>query len=201
MYDFIEGNIEKISPTHVVIENNGLGYLLAISIFTYEKIKPQKQVRVFVEQTFKVENQSPVAILLYGFSDPAEREMFRLLTSVSGVGNNTGILMLSSLDAEALSSAILNGNVGLLKSIKGIGEKTAHRIVLELRDKIGGKKLKAGATMLAPGVSDPMNEALTALTILGYNKAAAEKALLKISDNGKTALSVEELIRNSLKIL
>jgi Holliday junction DNA helicase RuvA len=201
MYDFIEGNIEKISPTHVVIENNGLGYLLAISIFTYEKIKPQKQVRVFVEQTFKVENQSPVAILLYGFSDPAEREMFRLLTSVSGVGNNTGILMLSSLDAEALSSAILNGNVGLLKSIKGIGEKTAHRIVLELRDKIGGKKLKAGATMMAPGVSDPINEALTALTVLGYNKAAAEKALLKISDNGKTALSVEELIRNSLKIL
>jgi Holliday junction DNA helicase RuvA len=201
MYDFIEGNIEKISPTHVVIENNGLGYLLAISIFTYEKIKPQKQVRVFVEQTFKVENQSPVAILLYGFSDPAEREMFRLLTSVSGLGNNTGILMLSSLDAEALSSAILNGNVGLLKSIKGIGEKTAHRIVLELRDKIGGKKLKAGATMMAPGVSDPINEALTALTVLGYNKAAAEKALLKISDNGKTALSVEELIRNSLKIL
>jgi Holliday junction DNA helicase RuvA len=201
MYDFIEGNIEKISPTHVVIENNGLGYLLAISIFTYEKIKPQKQVRVFVEQTFKVENQSPVAILLYGFSDPAEREMFRLLTSVSGVGNNTGILMLSSLDAEALSSAILNGNVGLLKSIKGIGEKTAHRIVLELRDKIGGKKLKSGATMMAPGVSDPINEALTALTVLGYNKAAAEKALLKISDNGKTALSVEELIRNSLKIL
>ncbi len=201
MYDFIEGNIEKISPTHVVIENNGLGYLLAISIFTYEKIKPQKQVRVFVEQTFKVENQSPVAILLYGFSDPAEREMFRLLTSVSGVGNNTGILMLSSLDAEALSSAILNGNVGLLKSIKGIGEKTAHRIVLELRDKIGGKKLKAGATLMAPGVSDPINEALTALTVLGYNKAAAEKALLKISDNGKTALSVEELIRNSLKIL
>jgi Holliday junction DNA helicase RuvA len=201
MYDFIEGNIEKISPTHVVIENNGLGYLLAISIFTYEKIKPQKQVRVFVEQTFKVENQSPVAILLYGFSDPAEREMFRLLTSVSGVGNNTGILMLSSLDAEALSSAILNGNVGLLKSIKGIGEKTAHRIVLELRDKIGGKKLKSGATMMAPGVSDPINEALTALTVLGYNKSAAEKALLKISDNGKTALSVEELIRNSLKIL
>ncbi len=201
MYDFIEGNIEKISPTHVVIENNGLGYLLAISIFTYEKIKPQKQVRVFVEQTFKVENQSPVAILLYGFSDPAEREMFRLLTSVSGVGNNTGILMLSSLDAEALSSAILNANVGLLKSIKGIGEKTAHRIVLELRDKIGGKKLKAGATLMAPGVSDPINEALTALTVLGYNKAAAEKALLKISDNGKTALSVEELIRNSLKIL
>jgi Holliday junction DNA helicase RuvA len=109
--------------------------------------------------------------------------------------------MLSSLDAEALSSAILNGNVGLLKSIKGIGEKTAHRIVLELRDKIGGKKLKAGATMMAPGVSDPINEALTALTVLGYNKAAAEKALLKISDNGKTALSVEELIRNSLKIL
>ncbi|MFN4914442.1 MAG: Holliday junction branch migration protein RuvA [Sphingomonadales bacterium] len=201
MFDFIEGNIEKISPTHVVIENAGMGYLMSISIYTYEKIKSKKLARVFAEQTFKVENQNPVGIVLYGFSEPEEREMFRLLTSVSGVGNNTGILMLSSLDAEALSSAILNGNVGLLKSIKGIGEKTAQRIVLELRDKLGGKKIKGGATMVNPGVSDAMNEALSALLSLGYNKAAAEKALMKVTDNGKTVLTVEELIRNSLKIL
>lgn len=201
MFDFIEGNIQKISPTHVVIENAGMGYLLSISIYTYEKIKSQKLARVFVEQTFKVENQNPVGIVLFGFSEPEERAMFRLLTSVSGVGNSTGILMLSSLDSESLSVAILNDNVDLLKSIKGIGEKTAQRIVLELRDKLGGKKIKGMATMVSPGLSDAMNEALSALLSLGYNKGAAEKALMKVSDNGKTTLTVEEFIRNSLKIL
>ncbi|MBM3399871.1 MAG: Holliday junction branch migration protein RuvA [Bacteroidetes bacterium] len=201
MFDFIEGNIQKISPTHVVIENAGMGYLLSISIYTYEKIKSQKLARVFVEQTFKVENQNPVGIVLFGFSEPEERAMFRLLTSVSGVGNSTGILMLSSLDSESLSVAILNDNVELLKSIKGIGEKTAQRIVLELRDKLGGKKIKGMATMVSPGLSDAINEALSALLSLGYNKGAAEKALMKVSDNGKTTLTVEEFIRNSLKIL
>lgn len=201
MYDFIEGNIERISPTHVVLENGGLGYLLSVSLYTFEKIKSLKQVRLFTELAFKVENQSPVSMQLFGFADPAEREMFRLLTSVSGVGNNTGILMLGSLDPEALSSAILNGNVGLLKSIKGIGEKTAQRIVLELRDKLGGKKIKPGGILSAPGTADFIAEALAALTTLGYNKAAAEKAIMKVSDNGKISLTVEELIRGSLKIL
>ncbi|MBL7811638.1 MAG: Holliday junction branch migration protein RuvA [Bacteroidetes bacterium] len=200
MYDFIEGNIERISPTHVVLENQGMGYLLAISIFTYEKIKSQKKARLFVEQTFKVENQNPVAIQLFGFSDPAEREMFQWLTSVSGVGNNTGMLMLSSLDNEALSSAILNGNVGLLKSIKGIGEKTAQRIVLELRDRLGGKSRK-NTGLQASGVADHMAEALAALTTLGYNRNAAEKALAKVAAQNKNTQSVEELIRGSLKIL
>ena len=201
MYDFIEGNIERISPTHVVLENGGAGYLLSISLFTYEKIKSSKLARLFTELAFKVENQGPVGMVLYGFADPEEREMFRMLTSVSGVGNNTAMLMLSSLDPEALASAILNGNVGLLKSIKGIGEKTAQRIVLELRDKVGGKKVKGGATLAAPGVSDNIAEALAALTTLGYSRANAEKALMKISENGKQNLSVEELLRNSLKIL
>jgi Holliday junction DNA helicase RuvA len=200
MYDFIRGNVERISPTHVVIENNGIGYLMSISIYTYEKIKNAKQAMLFTEQVFKVENQSPVASLLFGFAEPSEREMFQWLTSVSGVGNNTAILMLSSLEPDALSSAILNGNVGLLKSIKGIGEKTAQRIVLELRDKLGGKARK-GATLMPSGTSDHTAEALAALTTLGYNRAAAEKALFKVSENGKLQLSVEDLIKNSLKIL
>lgn len=200
MYDFIRGNVERISPTHVVLENNGIGYVLSISIFTYEKIKIAKQAQLFVEQTFKVENQNTVGIVLYGFSDPTEREMFQWLTSVSGVGNNTGILMLSSMEPEALASAILNGNVGLLKSIKGIGEKTAQRIVLELRDKLGGK-MKRGATLSTPGMSDVSAEAIAALTTLGYNRAAAEKALAKVTSNGKLQLSVEEMIKSSLKII
>lgn len=201
MYEFIEGTIEQISPTHVVINNQGVGYLASISLHTFENIKSGKNVRLFLEQTFRVENQNPTGIVLYGFSHPDERQMFRLLTSVSGVGNNTALIMLSSLDAETITSTILNGNVGLLKSIKGIGEKTAQRIVLELRDKLtGGKKTGLG-TMLDPSKLDAITEALTALTILGYQKASAEKALIKVSKELGGLATVEELIKNSLKIL
>jgi Holliday junction DNA helicase RuvA len=200
MYDFIEGNIESLNPTHVVIGNQGLGYIAAISLTTYEKIKGHKTARLFVDLLFKVENQSPVSMNLYAFADPDERHMFRMLTSVSGVGNNTAMLMLSSLPPDDLASAILNGNVGLLKSIKGIGEKSAQRIVLELRDKMAVGKKSMGLGMQS-GVSDHFSEALAALTTLGYQKANAEKALMKISkDLGGTA-TIEELIKNSLKIL
>jgi holliday junction DNA helicase RuvA len=199
MYDFIEGNIDRISPTHVVVENGGMGYLLAISIITYERIKNAKQTRLFVEQSFKVENQSPVAMVLYGFSEPEERSMFQMLTSVSGVGKNTGILMLSALEPEVLSSAIVNGNIGLLKSIKGIGEKSAQRIVLELKDKIGlGKK---GVGSLAPtGMSDSVIEATAALSTLGYSRKAIDKTLAKISKSGED-VSVEALIKEALKLM
>lgn len=201
MYDFIEGKVERLTPTHAVIENQGIGYIMSISVFTYEKIQSMKQARLFVQQTFKIENQAPAAIQLFGFADALEREMFILLTSVSGVGNNTAILMLSSLEPEDLASAINNGNVGLLKSIKGIGEKTAQRIVLELRDKLSGGRKKAAMVLGKSEGNDAFAEALVALTTLGYAKASAEKALLKVNAGGKLQLSVEELIKNSLKIL
>jgi Holliday junction DNA helicase RuvA len=200
MYDFIEGNIESLNPTHVVIGNQGLGYIAAISLTTYEKIKGHKTARLFVDLLFKVENQSPVSMNLYAFADPDERHMFRMLTSVSGVGNNTAMLMLSSLAPDDLASAILNGNVGLLKSIKGIGEKSAQRIVLELRDKMAVGKKSMGLGMPS-GVSDHFSEALAALTTLGYQKANAEKALMKISKELGGTATIEELIKNSLKIL
>lgn len=200
MYDFIEGNIESINPTHVVISNQGLGYIAAISLTTYEKIKGHKTARLFVDLLFKVENQSPVSMNLFAFADPDERHMFRMLTSVSGVGNNTAMLMLSSLAPDDLASAILNGNVGLLKSIKGIGEKSAQRIVLELRDKLMGGKKSMGLSA-ASGVSDHFSEALAALTTLGYLKANAEKALMKVSKDLGGSATIEELIKNSLKIL
>lgn len=201
MYEFIEGNIEQISPTHVVINNQGIGYLASISLHTFEAIKGTKQARLFIEQTFRVENQNPTGIVLYGFSHPDERHMFRLLTSVSGVGNNTALIMLSSLDPEAITTTIVNGNVGLLKSIKGIGEKTAQRIVLELRDKLTGGKKSGLGSMIDPTKIDAISEALTALTILGYQKASAEKALIKVSKEIGGMATVEELIKNSLKIL
>ena len=201
MYEFIEGNIEQISPTHAVINNQGIGYLASISLHTFEAIKGTKQARLFIEQTFRVENQNPTGIVLYGFSHPDERHMFRLLTSVSGVGNNTALIMLSSLDPEAITSTIVNGNVGLLKSIKGIGEKTAQRIVLELRDKMTGGKKSGLGSLVDPSKIDAISEALTALTILGYQKASAEKALIKVSKEMGGMATVEELIKNSLKIL
>jgi len=200
MYEFIEGNLESLTPTHAVIECQGIGYLTHISLNTFESIKGNPRVRLFIDQVFKVENQNPVAIQLYGFSDPDERTMFRMLTSISGVGNNTALIMLSSLDPETLTQGILNGNVGLLKSIKGIGEKTAQRIVLELRDKLTGKKF-SGALPGLGGNTDQLNEALTALSVLGYPKASAEKALLKVSKELGALATVEELIKNSLKIL
>jgi Holliday junction DNA helicase RuvA len=200
MFEFIEGPIEYITPTHAVINCQGIGYLISISLNTFESIKPNKNARLFIEQLFKVENQSPVSIQLYGFSDPDERHMFRLLTSISGVGNNTAMIMLSSLDPSTITSAILNGNVGLLKSIKGIGEKTAQRIVLELRDKIAGRKMTQGLPGLNSS-SSAIDEALTALSVLGYPKNNAEKALLKVSKELGSMATVEELIKNSLKIL
>ena len=199
MYDFIEGNIDRISPTHVVVENGGMGYLIAISIITYERIKNSKQTRLFVEQTFKVENQSPVAMMLYGFSEPEERSMFQMLTSVSGVGKNTGILMLSALEPDVLSSAIVNGNIGLLKSIKGIGEKSAQRIVLELKDKIGLGQKGAGS-LASAGMSDSVIEATAALSTLGYSRKIIDKTLAKISKSGGDA-TVETLIKEALKLM
>lgn len=200
MYEFIEGPLEALTPTHAVISCNGIGYCAAISLHTYEQIKGNKHVRLFTEQVFKIENQHPVALLLYGFADPDERVMFKSLTSISGVGNNTAMIMLSSLDPESLTQTILNGNVGLLKSIKGIGEKTAQRIVLELRDKLMGRKGASTALPLS-GMSDFSAEAITALTVLGYPKVAAEKAVLKVSKTLGSGATIEELIKNSLKIL
>ncbi len=200
MYNYIEGTLESLNPTHAVIGNQGIGYIVTISLTTYEKIKGLKTVRLFVDLLFKVENQNPVSMALYGFWETDERHMFRMLTSVSGVGNNTAMLMLSSLDSEEVASAIMNGNVGLLKSIKGIGEKSAQRIVLELRDKMNGRKTSSFSSGIG-GNSDNFAEALAALTTLGYAKNGAEKALLSVNKTLGSSATIEELIKNSLKIL
>lgn len=200
MYDFIEGKLDSLSPTHVVLENNGIGYFVTISLHTYEKVRGKEKVRLFTHLAFKVENQSPVSTVLYGFAEPDERYMFQLLTSVSGVGNNTAMIMLSSLQPNDIASAILNGNVPLIKSIKGIGEKTAQRLVLELRDKMG-KPGKSVAQHIAQS-SNVYDEAAQALATLGFNRAMVDKALMKISssDASKTN-NIEEIIKNALKIL
>lgn len=200
MYDFIEGKLDSLSPTHAVLENSGMGYFINISLHTYEKIRGKEKVRLFTHLAFKVENQSPVSTVLYGFAEADERYMFQLLTSVSGVGNNTAMIMLSSLQPNDIASAILNGNVSLIKSIKGIGEKTAMRLILELKDKMG-KPGKSVAQHIAQS-SNVYDEAAQALATLGFNRAMVDKALMKIStsDVGKTN-NIEEIIKNALKIL
>jgi holliday junction DNA helicase RuvA len=200
MYEFLEGEVSQISPTHLVIESGGIGYLANISLYTYEKLRPQKRVRVFTHLAFKIENQAPAGMVLYGFAEPDEREMFRLLISVSGVGNNIAMLMLSSLQPDDLSSAILNGNVSLLKAVKGIGEKTAQRIVLELRDRLGGKQMRRSGQMSAIVLS-AQEEAAEALVALGFQRAAAEKALARAVKEVGSNQPVESLIKHSLKLL
>lgn len=200
MYEFIEGEVAQINPTSLVLEAAGVGYFLQISLYTYERLRQQKRARILVHHAFRIENQAPAGMVFYGFAEPAERDMFRMLVSVSGVGNNTALLMLSSLQPDDLSSAILNGNVSLLKAVKGIGEKTAQRIVLELRDRMGGRKKTALPGMLQHDLS-PADEAAEALVALGFARAAIDKALTRVAREHGNALRVEDIIKHSLKIL
>ncbi|MEN9511269.1 MAG: Holliday junction branch migration protein RuvA [Bacteroidota bacterium] len=200
MYEFIEGNLEQLTPTQLVLSAGGMGYHIHISLYTYEQLRPHKQARVFVHLGFRIENQAPVGMVLYGFAQPQEREMFRLLISVSGVGNNTAMLMLSSLQPDELQGAILNGNVALLKAVKGIGEKTAQRIILELRDRMGVKSGRMPAGFVAPELS-AAEEAAEALLALGFQRANVDKALTRVTREHGSSLKVEDFIKHSLKIL
>ncbi len=200
MYEFIEGNIEQLTPTQLVLVTGGIGYQVHISLYTYEQLRQHRQARVFVHLGFRIENQAPTGMVLYGFAHPQEREMFRLLISVSGVGNNTAMLMLSSLQPEDLHGAILNGNVALLKAVKGIGEKTAQRIILELRDRLGVKSGRKPGGPISLELS-AVEEAAEALVALGFQRAAVDKALTRISREQGASLRVEDFIKHSLKIL
>lgn len=193
MYEFIEGQVEDISPTHVVVNAGGIGYFLHISLNTFENIRGNPNLRIYTHLAVKEDSHT-----LFGFADPKERRIFRELIGVSGIGVATARMVLSSLTENEIISAILNGNVALLKSIKGIGPKAAQRMILELQDKLG--KLE-GDFDLTGGRASHMNEATEALQALGFGRAAIEKVLLKVSkDLGENA-DTEELIKKSLKLL
>lgn len=194
MYEFIEGSIEHVNPAFVVINNNGVGYHVLISINTYEQIKSSKQVRILIHLAIKED-----AHTLYGFFEPVERELFRLLIQVNGVGTNTARMILSGQTVNAIISAIGNGNINLLKSVKGVGPKTAQRIIIELQDKVGrlsGNGIEELGRM--PGKS--FDEALQALLALGFPRNASEKVLSKIAET-QPGISVEEIIKQALKLL
>lgn len=195
MITYIKGYLSSKNPAQVVIESNGIGYSLLISLNTYTKISGQNEAQLFVESVY-VRDDNP---RYYGFADEEERDLFRKIISVSGVGGSSAILMLSSLSAADIAGAINTANVALLKSIKGVGEKTAQRIVVDLKGKLG--KHEGGiSSILSSSYNKNKEEALMALVTLGFQKAAAEKAIEKATkQQGISTDNVELLIKTALK--
>ncbi|MGZ5244523.1 MAG: Holliday junction branch migration protein RuvA [Bacteroidia bacterium] len=192
MIEYLEGRITVKTPTYIVVDINGLGYHVNISLHTYEKVSSLDKVRVFIHPVIKED-----AHMLFGFFEEAERSLFRHLISVSGVGPNTGRMMLSSLSPEELKRAIIRGDVSLIKSIKGIGPKGAQRIIVELQDVL--KKTSSEDFVVSSGKPRVIDEALAAMTMLGFNRLIAEKAIAKALHDNPGDIAVEDLIKQALK--
>lgn len=199
MYNYLEGRITEINPAFAVIDCGGIGYMLGISLKTYTRIKDHERAKLFTHLAFKTEASTPVSLVLYGFADEEERMLFRHLISVSGVGYNTAMLMLSSLDAEKIIQAIMQNQPATLQSIKGIGAKTAQRIILDLKDKFS----KPGFAEEIPDSfqNNLRREALSGLLVLGFNKTVAEKTIDSIIAKHGQLLPVEQLIKEALRVL
>lgn len=194
MYDYFNGKLVTKAPTHVILEVGGIGYHIHISLTTYSLIKEQENCKLYI--SFQVRED---AHTLFGFATEGERHLFNHLISVSGIGPNTGRMMLSSATPEEIQSAIVNGQVAMIQKIKGIGPKTAQRVILELQDKL--KKQGDNALLPAPIAKQSVpDEALSALVMLGFGKAQVEKVLSTLVQ-ANAALSVEELIKQALRKL
>lgn len=200
MLDYVSGPLARISPTEAVVDVAGLGYLLNISVNTYSAISTLKDAKLLVHEVIREDAHD-----LYGFFSEEERTFFRMLIGVSGVGPNTARVILSSLNPARLQMCITAGDANKLKSIKGIGLKTAQRIIIDLKDKIHAAELAAlAADGAAPtdttADSEVRSEALAALVILGYQKAQAQKALAKVFD-ADPACTLENAIKRALALL
>jgi len=193
MITHIQGKLTEKNPTDVVIDCNGVGYLLNISMHTYSQIPDAENLRLYTHLQVKEDSHT-----LFGFSSLAEREIFRLLISVSGIGSSTARIMLSSLTPKQVREGIASENVALIQSVKGIGLKTAQRVIIELKDKV----LKVYDIDEAAYIANNTNkdEALSALEVLGFAKKQAEKVIDKIINNQPEA-NVETLIKEALKNL
>ncbi len=194
MYDYISGSISEINPAKVVIDNHGIGYDIQISIQTYDRLRDEKEAKLFIWHLVREDEEA-----LFGFFDKEERRIFTLLIGVSGIGPNIARVMLSSLSADEIKTAISSGDVGKIKGVKGIGLKTAQKVIIELRDKIA-KSSTDGEIPGFSGASQQKSEALTALITLGFAKQAAEKAIDAILKK-EPECSLEQMIRKALKML
>jgi len=194
MFDYIDGRLAFKCPAYIVVEAGGIGYHINISLNTYSGLGADERCKIYVWLHVKED-----AHTLYGFTDEGERRLFLHLISVSGIGPNTGRMMLSSITPAEIQTAIVNGDLPLIQRIKGIGAKSAQRLVLELQDKL--KKEGTGSLISAPLNNTVREEALSALMMLGFTKAPAEKAIDNAVKNSGRDLSVEQMIKIALKNL
>ncbi len=194
MYEYFKGKLVEKTPADAVIECNGVAYILQISLQTFSKIKDQEEVKLFTHLVVKEDSHT-----LFGFADQGERAIFRQLILVSGVGANTARVILSSMNTDEVYNAIIMNNVGALQAVKGIGAKTAQRIILDLKDKIS--KGEQVSEIFSNSHNTTKEEALSALVMLGFAKQAADKALQKIIESQGFTIKVEDLVRLALKIL
>ncbi|NMC38634.1 MAG: Holliday junction branch migration protein RuvA [Bacteroidales bacterium] len=193
MIDYIKGRIVELTPAFIILENEGIGYNVSISLSTYARLEGQSEYKILVHEVIREDSHQ-----LFGFADKAERDLFRHLISVTGVGPGTARVMLSSLNPDEIEKAILSSEVNVLKAIKGIGIKTAQRIIVDLKDKLG-KQSGTGEIFLFTD-NTKKEEALSALVMLGFGKSAVIKVLDKIIREEKS-LSVEDIIKKALKSL
>lgn len=195
MFAYLKGKLAFQDPTYVIIDIQGVGYEVKISLNTFSKIKDKENIQLFTHFHVKEDAQ-----ILFGFADQHEKSIFQHLISISGVGPSTGLMVLSSLSPEEVEEAILGEDVRTIQAVKGIGAKTAQRIILELKDKIG-KTTSSGDLINIPSSGKNLirNEALAALVTLGINKAAAQKSIEKILKESSGDISLEELIKLALK--
>ena len=203
MFEYIKGELTELTPALAVVEAAGVGYAINISLNTYSAIQGKKEVRLFIHEALSAGGRDD-SFTLYGFATKKERELYRLLITVSGVGANTARMILSSLSASELGHAIASGNDKLLKSVKGIGLKTAQRIIVDLKDKV----LSLGITqeMSATGVGQPIaespvkEEAVSALVMLGFSPAPSAKVVDQvIKDN--PGIEVQQVVKLALKLI
>jgi len=193
MIDYIKGTVKDISPAHVTIETAGIGYFISISLNTYSKLENKAEVKILIHEVIREDMHQ-----LFGFADEEERNIFRHLISVSGIGANTARMVLSSLSPAEVEKAIAESDVNVLKGVKGIGLKTAQRIIVDLRDKIS--KQASVAEIFASEDNRKRDEALSALVMLGFARSAVIKVLDRLMKENKNQ-TVEELIKNALKNL
>ena len=197
MLDYIKGSIAELNPAYAVIDNHGMGYMINISLSTYDaltRLGTDKETLLYIHEAIRED-----AHLLYGFATKKEREAFLLLISVSGVGPNTARMVLSSMSVEEFSQAIAGNNVAMIKSVKGVGAKTAQRIIVDLKDKI---KVADDTLLIQSGqpAGETFDEALAALVMLGFTQQASQKAL-KALFSSNPSLSVEQAIKQALKMM
>lgn len=195
MFAYINGKLAHKDPTFVIIDVQGVGYEIKISLHTYSLIKDQENCKLFTHFYVKEDAQ-----ILFGFAEKSEKRLFTQLISISGVGPSTGLMFLSSLSPSEVEQAIVSGDVATIQRVKGIGAKTAQRVILELKDKLSKEGVEMNTTNLSNSSQQTIrNEAMAALVTLGINKVAAQNSIDKILKNSAGDIKLEELIKLALK--